>query len=130
VGRWALGILFIVFGAGVNAIYLVTTSDYYADFADASPFGFVRDTWDSLVVPHTELFISALIAAEATAGALVLGGGRWTQVGLVALIGFHLGQLAFGGVLWIWAPLMLVALVLMLRAVRRAEVVPEAWAMG
>lgn len=49
---------------------------------------------------------------------LILSGGRRTQVGLIGLIGFHVGQLAFGGVLWIWAPLMLVTLVLLLRAER------------
>lgn len=124
VARWALGILFIVFGAVVNAVYLLLGTDYYADFADPSPFAFVRDTWASLVVPNTELFISLLIVAQATAGALILSGGRRTQVGLVALIGFHIGQLPFGGVLWIWAPLMLTALVMLLRAERRANVTP------
>lgn len=119
-GRWAIGILFIVFGAAVNAIYLVWQPDYYTDFADPSPFAFVRDTWSSLVVPHVEFFIALLIVAEAVAGVLVLSGGWLTQVGLGALIGFHVGQLAFGGVLWIWAPLMLVTLVLLLRAERRA----------
>lgn len=39
----------------------------------------------------------------------------------MALIGFHVGQLAFGGVLWVWAPLMLVALALLLRAERQAS---------
>ena len=124
VGRWALGVLFIVFGAAVNAIYLAVGTDYYANFADASPFPFVQDTWASLVVPHTEFFITLLIIAEATAGALILSGGRRTQVGLIALIGFHIGQLAFGGALWIWAPLMLVALVLLLRAERHATTTP------
>ena len=52
---------------------------------------------------------------------LILSGGRRTQVGLIALIGFHVGQLAFGGVLWIWAPLMLLTLVLLLRAERNAS---------
>lgn len=120
VGRWAIGILFIAFGAAVNAIYLVWQPDYYNDFADPSPFAFVRDTWASLVVPHVELFIAMLVVAEAAAGALVLSGGRLTQIGLGALIGFHVGQLAFGGVLWIWAPLMIVTLGLLLRAERRA----------
>ncbi|MFC7363283.1 hypothetical protein [Nocardioides astragali] len=124
VGRWALGILLVVFGAGVNALYLVLGTDYYAGFADTSPFTFVRDTWESLVVPNTEFFITLLIVAEATAGALILSGGRRTQIGLVAVIGFHVGQLAFGGVLWIWAPLMLVAFVLLLRAERGAPTAP------
>jgi hypothetical protein len=70
------------------------------------------------VLPNQGFFISLLIIAEATAGVLVLSGGQWTQLGLITLIGFHLGQLAFGGVLWIWAPLMLVTLVL-LRAERQ-----------
>ena len=121
VGRWALGVLFIVFGAAVNAIYLAADTGYYDDFADPSPFSFVRDTWESLVLPHQWFFISLLIVAEATAGVLVLSGGRWTQIGLMALIGFHVGQLAFGGVLWVWAPLMLVTLLLLLRAERQAD---------
>lgn len=120
VGRWALGVLFIVFGAAVNAIYLAAGTNYYEDFATPSPFPFVRDAWESLVLPNLGFFISLLIIAEATAGVLVLSGGRWTQAGLIALIGFHAGQLAFGGVLWVWAPLMLVTLVLLLRAERQA----------
>jgi hypothetical protein len=120
VARTALGVLFIGFGALVNAVYLVTDPDYYADFAKPSPFPFVRDTWGSLVLPHEAVFITALIVAEAAAGALVLSGGRRAQAGLVALIGFHLGQLPFGGVLWPWAAFMLTALVLLLRAERRA----------
>jgi len=120
VGRWALGVLFIAFGAAVNAIYLASGTDYYEDFASASPFPFVRDTWVSLVLPNQGFFISLLIIAEATAGLLVLSGGRRTELGLTALIGFHVGQLAFGGVLWIWAPLMLITLVLLLRAEQQA----------
>lgn len=120
VGRWAVGVLFIVFGAAVNAVYLATSTDAYVEFADASPFAFVRDTWTSLVVPHQAFFITLLIVAEAAAGALVLAGGRMVQLGLAALLAFHVGQLAFGGVLWVWAPLMLLTLGLLLRAERRA----------
>ena len=118
VGRSALGVLFIAFGAVVNAIYLAMDNGYYDDFADASPFPFVKDTWQSLVLPNQALFITLLIVFEATVGVLVLSGGRWTQVGLLGLIGFHIGQLAFGGVLWPWAIVMLVALGLLLRAER------------
>ncbi|RYU11531.1 hypothetical protein [Nocardioides iriomotensis] len=120
VGRWAVGVLFIAFGAAVNAIYVTVGTDAYASFADASPFAFVRDTWESLVVPHQGFFITVLIVAEATAGLLVLAGGRMTQLGLVSLMAFHVGQLAFGGVLWVWAPFMLVTLGLLLRAERCA----------
>ena len=120
VGRWALGILMIVFGAVVNAIYLVVDPSYYAGFADSSPFPFVRDTWESLVVPHMSFFITLLIIFEAIVGALILRGGRRTQVGLIALMAFHVGQLAFGGVMWIWAAVMLVTLWLLLRAERQS----------
>ena len=79
VGRGALGVLFIAFGAAVNAIYLAAGTDYYEDFANPSPFPFVRDTWESLVLPNQGFFISLLIIAEATTGVLVLSGGRWTR---------------------------------------------------
>lgn len=116
--RGTLGLLFIAFGAAVNAIYLALDNGYYDEFADASPFAFVRDTWGSLVLPHPGVFIGLLIAFEATAGVLVLLGGKWTQAGLIGLIAFHVCQLAFGGVLWAWAGVMLVTLVLLLRVER------------
>lgn len=124
VARWALAVLFIVFGALVNAIYLASDPDYYANFADPSPFPFVRDTWESLVLPNQAFFITLLIVFEATMGVLILLGGRWTQLALIGLIAFHVGQLAFGGVLWVWAPLMLVTFFLLLRAERRASHAP------
>ena len=49
-----------------------------------------------------------------------------TRLGLASLMAFHVGQLAFGGVLWVWAPFMLVALGLLLRAERRAGDTPHA----
>ena len=121
VARVALGVLFLVFGAMVNAVYLITAWDSFAAFAEMSQFGFVRDTWAALVAPYTGVFIGLLIAGEATAGILVLCGGRWMRAGLVLLIGFHLGLLFFGWWLWLYAVPMLVALVLMLRAERRHE---------
>jgi hypothetical protein len=124
VGRAAIGVLSIAFGAVVNAIYLAMDNGYYDDFADASPFPFVKDTWHSLVLPNQGLFITLLIVFEATVGVLVLSGGRWTQIGLLGLISFHIGQLAFGGVLWPWAVVMLVALGLLLRAERHPTTAP------
>ena len=86
-----------------------------------SQFAFVRDTWASLVAPNTGLFIGLLIAGEATAGILVLCGGRWMQAGLVLLLAFHVGLLFFGWWLWLYAVPMLGALALLLRAERRHE---------
>lgn len=73
-----------------------------------------------LVVPNAGFFIGILIVFEAVTGVLILSGGRRTQLGLLALIAFHIGQLAFGGVMWVWAPLMLITLLLLLRAERQA----------
>lgn len=118
VGRVALGVLFVLAGAVVNAVYLFTGADY-GSFADAAHLRFVRDAWHSLVAPHQGLFIGALVVFEATVGILVLRRGRSAQAGLIGIIGMHLGLLLFGWVLTIWAVLMLVALVHLLRAERR-----------
>ena len=119
VARFALGVLFLVFGALVNLVYLVTDWDSFADFGEMSQFAFVRETWASLVVPNTGFFIGLLILGEATAGILVLSGGRRMQAGLVMLMAFHVGLLFFGWWLWLYVVPMLGALTLLLRAERR-----------
>ena len=119
VARVALGVLFLVFGAVVNAVYLVTDRDSFAAFGEMSQFAFVRETWASLVVPNTGVFIGLLIAGEATAGLLVLSGGRRLEAGLALLLAFHVGLLFFGWWLWLYAVPMLGALALLLRAERR-----------
>jgi hypothetical protein len=121
IARVALGSLFLFFGAVVNAIYLLTDWDSFAAFGEMSQFAFVRETWASLVVPNTGLFIGLLIAGEATMGILVLLGGRRMQAGLVLLMAFHLGLLFFGWWLWLYAVPMLGALALLLRAERRHQ---------
>ena len=114
-GRIAVGALYIGAGAVVNAAFLARGDDY-AKFADASYIPFVRDTWRSLVVPQHELFISLLILFEAAVGALVLSGGRRTQVGLVGALGFHVALLTFGWGFYLWSIPMLGALIMLLRA--------------
>ncbi len=121
VARVALGVLFLVFGALVNVIYLVTDWNSFAEFGAMSQFAFVRDTWASLVAPNTGVFIGLLIAGEATAGILVLCGGRWLQAGLVLLLAFHVGLLFFGWWLWLYAVPMIGALTLLLRAELRHQ---------
>ena len=125
VARVALGVLFLVFGAMVNLAYLVTDWNSFAEFGDMSQFVFVRDTWASLVAPNTGVCIGLLIAGEATAGVLVLCGGRWLQAGLVLLLAFHVGLLFFGWWLWLYAVPMLGALILLLRAERQHQHDPE-----
>src|SRR4051794_33425312 len=88
VGRAAGAFLFVVGGALVHVINLVTGVDY-AGFADPALFAWVTDDWRAIVAPHPYLFIGLLAAFEATAGVLTISGGRRTQVGLAAVIGFY-----------------------------------------
>jgi hypothetical protein len=121
VGRIALFLLFVFAGALVNAYYLATGVDY-ADFADLSYLPFVTETWRAVVAPNQELFIGLLVAFEAVAGTLILLGGRKTQIGLIAVIGFHVALLSFGWMFFFWSIPMLIALILLLRAERSAAV--------
>ncbi len=124
IARAALVVLMVLFGAVVNAFYLLSGSDYYADFAAASQFAFVRETWDSLVIPHQGFFITLLIVAEVAADVLVTVGGRWMRWALIALIGFHGGQLVFGWYMWPWAVPMIVTFALLIRAQQRTPTPP------
>ncbi len=117
VARAALGVLYIIFGALVHVVYLATGQDY-STFATAAHLGFVRDTWQSLVVPNHLLFISLLIVFEATVGILILAGGRATQLGLCAALAMHVALLLFGWIITIWSIVMLATLAVLLHAER------------
>jgi hypothetical protein len=120
VGRIFTGLVMLIGGAAVNATSLATGYDY-ADFADGSKFAWVTDAWRTIVPPHHPLLIGLLVLFEAIIGVLILIGGRWTQLGLVGAIAFHLTLGLF--LSWFYtgyAAVMLVALVLLLRAELRA----------
>ena len=72
------------------------------------------------MAPNQMIFIPLLILFEATVGVLLLLGGRWAQLGLVSTIGFHAAVVTFGWWYYLWSIPMLLALVLLLRALRRA----------
>jgi hypothetical protein len=120
VGRMAAAALFVLAGALVNALYLATGTDYAA-FADLSYIPFVTETWRTVVGPNQVVFIGLLVVYEAIVGGLVLVGGRWTQVGLVGMIGFHVALLSFGWMFYVWSIPMLIALTLLLIAEREHE---------
>ncbi|GAB1646300.1 hypothetical protein KRMM14A1259_67230 [Krasilnikovia sp. MM14-A1259] len=117
VGRVAVATLFIAGGALFNTLHLTTGGDY-AGFADASYLPFVTDTWRAVVGPHQHLFISLLVAFELGVGVLVVSGGRWTRLGLVAAIGFHVGLMFFGWLYYPFSIAMIVAFALLLHAER------------
>src|SRR5512132_3494385 len=106
-------------GAVFNAVNLAPGGDY-AGFADQAHFGWVTTAWRAVVAPNQLLFIGLLVAFEAVVGVLILSGGRRTQLGLVGAIAFHAALWLFGWGLTIYSVLMVAALVLLLRAERRA----------
>jgi hypothetical protein len=115
IGIWAISILWVVAGAGANLAMLIDGATY-TEFASGSPVPFVRDTWESLVVPHHHLFIGLLIAFEALAGAAVLWPGKPRTVSLTVLVLFNLTLVVFGWGFLIWSAPMVLALVLLGRA--------------
>jgi hypothetical protein len=118
IGRVAVGVLMLLGGAVFNAVNLALGD--YAGFADQAHFGWVTDAWRAIVAPNQYLFIGLLVAFEALVGLLILSGGRTTQLGLIGAIGFHLALWLFGWFVTIYSLIMLPALVLLLRAERRA----------
>ena len=121
-GRATTGGLFIIGGALVHLVNLATGVDYRG-FADPAHFGWVTDAWQAVVAPHQLLFIGLLAVFEATVGVLVVSGGRRTQLGYPAVIAFYLALWLFGWFETIWCVVMLPAMVLLLRAERRAATV-------
>jgi len=115
-GIAAVAMLWVVAGAGAN-LYFVMRGDDFSGFADEASTSFVRDTWESLVVPHHAVFIGLLILFEATAGAAVLVPGRVRQVALVLLMGFNVALLPFGWAYLGWS----VPLIAALESLRRAD---------
>ena len=118
-GRTAVGVLFIAGGALLHVINLATGSDY-ASFADPAHFAWVTHAWNVVVVPNHILLIGLLALFEATAGVLVLSGGRRTELGYLAVIAFYLALWPFGWIETVWVLIMLPAMLLLLRAERRA----------
>jgi hypothetical protein len=123
VGRIAVGVLMLLGGAAVNTANLALGATY-ADFADEAHFGWVTSAWRAVVAPNHYLFIGLLVAFEAVVGVLILSGGRRTQLGLVAALGFHLALWLFGWMTTIYALVMVPVLVLLLLAERRATRIP------
>ena len=118
-GRTAVGVLFIAGGALLHVINLATGTDY-AGFADPAHFAWVTHAWNVVLVPNHVLLIGLLALFEATAGALVLSGGRRTELGYLAVIAFYLALWPFGWIETVWVLIMLPAMLLLLRAERRA----------
>jgi len=97
----------------------------YSGFADPAPFGWVTAAWEAVVPGNHVVLIGLLVLFEATVGVLVLAGGRWTRLGYLGAIAFHALLWLFGWFEAVYVVLMLPALVLLLRAERRAAAAPS-----
>jgi len=118
-GRAAVAVLFLVGGALVHIVNLASGGDY-AGFADPALFTWVTHAWRGVVAPHAVLFIGMLVLFEAAVGVLALCGGRRTQLGYLGIIVFYLALWLFGWMETVWCVAMLVPMLLLLRAERRA----------
>lgn len=117
VGIAAVSLLW--FGAGALAnLAMLAAGNTYTRFASGSEIPYVRDTWESLVVPHHHVFIGLLIAGEALAGILVLVPGRVREVVLLVLTAFNATLVVFGWGFAIWAVPLVIGLSLLYRAER------------
>lgn len=128
-GVAAVSALWVVGGGAANG-YLLARGDDYSGFADGASTSFVRDTWESLVVPHHTAFIGLLIAFEVVAGGLVLVEGPVRQTALLVLVAFNLALLSFGWGYLVWSVPMVLALTHLRRVGKRRlrgdDVVPGA----
>lgn len=109
VGVAAVSALWVLAGAGANA-YFLARGDDFSGFADGASTPFVRETWESLVVPHHTLFIGLLITFEGLAGLAVLRAGAVRQTALLLLIGFDVALLSFGWGYPVWSVPLVVGL--------------------
>ena len=119
IGRAAVGVLFIIGGALVHVVNLVTHASY-TSFADPALFAWVTHAWRAVVPANHVVLIGLLAVFEAAVGALVLSGGRRTQFGYAAVIAFYLALWLFGWIETVWCIVMLPAMALLLLAERRA----------
>src|SRR4051812_20824827 len=123
-GRYAFAFLYLIAGAAMNAAFLAT-GETYAKFADGAYIVFVRHAWDTVVVPHHELWIGLLIVFETAVGLLALAGGKRLQLAYGLAIAFDVGLLAFGWGFSLWAVPMSAAYATLLAGERRGDRVPQ-----
>ncbi|MDD7939598.1 hypothetical protein PHK61_14335 [Actinomycetospora lutea] len=120
VGRGAVGVLFVVGGALLHVINLASGATY-TGFADPAFFPWVTSTWQLVVVPAAAVLIGLLALFEAVVGILALSGGLATQIGYAGVIAFYVLLWPFGWMELVWVLVMIVPMLVLLRAERRAS---------
>ena len=100
-GGPVVGGFFLTMG-GVHLGLATASPQSYRHFADAGLFAFVRDGWQHVFMAHPTVFGLLLMAAEVTAGTLLLLGGGYATAGWVAVAAFHVLLALFGFGIWVW----------------------------
>ncbi|MFC9518446.1 hypothetical protein ACFTSD_22165 [Nocardiaceae bacterium NPDC056970] len=118
--RRLVGGLF-VFTAGIHVGIVAADAELYRPFADQSYLPLVRTAWRDVFMAHPSAWGLVVAAGELTIGVLILAGGRWTRVGLIGAIAFHVALMLFGWGYWIWSVPMLVLLGYLVRQTLQAN---------
>jgi hypothetical protein len=103
-----VGGLFLV-SAGVHIGIVSADAQQYRRFADGA-LPWVRTAWREVFMANPSSWGLAVAAGELAIGTAILAGGRWTRLGLVGAIAFHVALMLFGFGFWIWSLPMLVLL--------------------
>jgi len=81
--------------AGFNAIYTLPRSDELDSYADGAWFGVLGDFMRDVFMPNGQVFMVLVIAFEIVVGLLILGRGRYVDIGVGASVAWVLAVLPF-----------------------------------
>ena len=117
-GLSLVGGMFLV-SAGIHIGIVSADAQQYRHFADGA-MPWVRTAWRDVFMANPGAWGLAVAAGELVIGTAILAGGRWTRLGLVGAIGFHVALMLFGFGFWVWS---LPVLALLVALWPRAETV-------
>ena len=111
--------------AGINIGLVTAAPDLYGAFGRGSPFAFVRDGWQGIVMGLPAFWIGLLAVAEILVGVLLLGADRSAPTGWVLVVAFHLLLCLFGLMTLVWVvPFLALVTPFALRDSRRGAPAP------
>lgn len=109
--------------AGLGAVGLAVLVAVDVDLSAIVAGSWLPPVRDAVAVagdPLVSVAVALLIAYQATAGLMIVFGGRFVEVGLAAAIGVQLGLLALAWWAFLVSPLVITGLILLWWAWRRA----------
>ena len=89
--------------AGINFGLAVGDPQTYDSFAQAAHFDWVSQAWQTAFMAQPAMWATLLGLGEVVLGIALLAGGRWSLLGYLGVIAFHLALLLFGWGVWLWA---------------------------